>query len=133
MDDMKRSSSESALVWNSIYPRAQPTLSLADLLQLRPLWGSSLEPISDDLVPFYWGYDQIGKRLPRLDGILETIDGPGPKTEVDLFLLGEHELVVVEAKHMSGLGRCGRYGSKRCPEIHLEPSAAGCQYWTSDE
>lgn len=133
MDDMKRSDTESALVWNSIYPRAQPTLSLADLLRLRPLWGSSVDPISDDLVPYYWGFNQNGARLPQLDEVLDTIDGPGPKTEVDLFLLGERELVLVEAKHMSGLGKCGRYGSERCPEIHLDPSAAGCQYWTSDE
>lgn len=133
MDDMKRSSSESALVWNSIYPRAQPTLSLADLLRLRPLWGSSVKSLSDDLVPFYWGFNQAGNRLEQLDGVLDTIDGPGPKTEVDLFLLGKRELVLVEAKHMSGLGRCGRYASERCPEIHLDPSAVGCQYWTSDE
>ena len=133
MDDMKRPRSESALVWNSIYPRAQPTLSLAELLRLRPLWGSSLDPIVDNLIPYYWGFDQVGSRLPQLDLVLDKIDGPGPKTEVDLFLFGEHELVLVEAKHMSGLGRCGRYASGRCPEIHLDPSAGGCQYWTSDE
>jgi hypothetical protein len=97
------------------------------------MWGSSVDPISDDLVPYYWGFNQIGTRLSQLDDVLDTIDGPGPKTEVDLFLLGERELVLVEAKHMSGLGRCGRYGSGRCPEIHLDPSAVGCQYWTSDK
>lgn len=133
MDDMKRSRSESALLWNAIYPRAQPTISLADLLGLRPLWGSSVDPISDDLIPFYWGFNQIGTRLAQLDPVLDMIDGPGPKTEVDLFLLGERELVLVEVKHMSGLGRCGRYGSERCPEIHLDPSVAGCRYWTLDE
>jgi hypothetical protein len=131
--DMQRPDSESALLWNLIYPRAQPTLAMEELLSLRPLWGSRVDPVSDGLVPYYWGFSQMGARLPQLDHVLEIVDGPGPKTEVDLFLFGERELVLVEAKHMAGLGRCGRYGSKKCPEIHTQPSAAGCRYWTSDE
>jgi hypothetical protein len=99
---------------------------------MSPLWGSSLEPISDSLVPYYWGYDQAGFRLPYLDQVLDSIDGPGPQTEVDMFLLGEDELVLVEAKHMAGLGKCGRYGSDRCPEIHLNTSEKNCRYWTEE-
>lgn len=132
VDDMKHPRSESALVWNSIYPRAQPTIDLAQLLSLTPLWGSSIGPISDRLVPYYWGFDQDGRRLPNLDRVLDRIDGPGPRTEVDLFLLGEGELILVEAKHMAGLGKCGRFGSGRCPEIHAVPSSSSCRYWTED-
>jgi len=132
-EDLKRSRSESALLWNSIYPRAQPALALAQLLSLTPLWGSGIEPILDSLIPYYWGFDQTGVRLPQLDRVLEAIDGPGPRTEVDLFLLGESELICVEAKHMAGLGSCGRYGSGRCPEIHSLPSEPGCRYWAQDE
>lgn len=132
MEDMKHSHSESALLWNSIYPRAQPTLELAQFLSLTPLWGSSIEPISDRLMPYYWGFNQNGVRLPQLDRVLGWIDGPGPRTEVDLFLLGEGELILVEAKHMAGLGKCGRYSSGRCPEIHAVPSGSSCRYWMED-
>ncbi len=133
MDDMKRSNSESALLWNSIYPRAQPAIALAPLLSLAPLWGSAAEPISDRLIPYYWGFDQSGARLPHLDRVLEVIDGPSPRTEVDLFLLGESELILVEAKHMAGLGKCGRYASGRCPEIHSISRETVCRYWAEDE
>ncbi len=133
LEDMKYSRSESSLVWNSIYPRAQPTLELAQLLSLTPLWGSSIEPISDRLIPYYWGFNQEGVRLRNLDRVLDAIDGPGPRTEADLFLLGEGELVLVEAKRMARLGRCGRYGSARCPEIHGIPSGSSCRYWAHNE
>ncbi|MFQ5941919.1 MAG: hypothetical protein ACE5JF_00010 [Anaerolineales bacterium] len=132
IDDMKRSGSESALLWNCVYPRAQPTLALADLLSLTPLWGSNIETVTDDLIPYYWGFDQTGLGLPQLDRVLEDIDGPGPRTEVDLFLLGQSELILVEAKHMAAPGRCSRYGSERCPEIHLDTSEAGCRYWVEE-
>ncbi len=125
--DMQRSDSESALLWNLIYQRAQPTLAAQELLSLPPLWGSRVDPLSDDLLPYYWGFSQMGARLPRLDHVLDIVDGPGPKTEVDLFLLGESELVLVEAKHMAGLGRCARYSSGKCPEIHTESGEDGCQ------
>lgn len=131
--DMQRSDSESALLWNLIYQRAQPTLAAQELLSLPPLWGSRVDPLSDDLLPYYWGFSQMGARLPRLDHVLDIVDGPGPKTEVDLFLLGESELVLVEAKHMAGLGRCARYSSGKCPEIHTESGEDGCRYWTSQE
>lgn len=132
MDDMKRSRSESALLWNAIYPRAQPTLALAELLSLRPLWGSSIDLAPDDLVPYYWGFNQHGARLPGLDRVLDTIDGPGPQTEVDLFLLGERELVLVEAKRMASLGRCARYGAERCPEIYSLSPETSCRYWAEE-
>lgn len=132
LEDMKRTNSESALVWNLIYPRAQPTLGMAQLLSLPPLWGSKLEAVADNLVPFYWGYNQTGDRLPGLDQVLNSIDGPGPQTEVDLFLLGDRELVLIEAKHMAGLGRCARYGSDRCPEVHPNTSEETCRYWETE-
>jgi hypothetical protein len=87
-----------------------------------------LELREEALSPYYWGYEVGGERLPGLDAVLEAVDGSGQQTEVDLFLLGEHDLVLVEAKRNGGLGRCGRYLSVRCPEIHL-PSTAGCRYW----
>jgi len=131
--DMRRPNSESALLWNLIYPRAQPTLEMSRLLSMTPLWGSKIESVSDPLAPYYWGFNQTGARLPELDRVLDTIDGPGTQTEVDLFLLGESELVLVEAKHMSGLGRCGRFSSERCPEIHLNVKESCCRYWTADK
>ena len=86
---MQLPDSESALLWNLIYQRAQPTLAAEELLSLPPLWGSRVDPIFDDLLPYYWGFSQMGARMPRLDHVLDMVDGPGPKTEVDLFLLGE--------------------------------------------
>jgi len=128
LEDLRHPRSESSLIWNLVYPRAQPTLSLLSLLELRPLWGSHLELRDEALRPYYWGYELGGERLTGLDAVLESVDGSGQQTEVDLFLLGEHDLVLVEAKRNGGLGRCGRYLSARCPEIHL-PGTAGCRYW----
>ncbi|MGD2254092.1 MAG: hypothetical protein PVF70_14375 [Anaerolineales bacterium] len=130
--NLYHAASENALLWNLIYPLAQPTLSLAALLSLRPLWGTAaLQADEDDLRPYYWGYSVDGERLPGLDQALDSVDGPGPRTEVDLFLVGETNLVLVEAKHMSGPGRCSRYGSGRCPEVHVEEVGAqeSCRYW----
>ena len=131
--DMRRPNSESALLWNLVYPRAQPAITTTQLLSLTPLWGSAIEPISDRLIPYYWGFDQTGVRLPQLDRVLAGIDGPGPRTEVDLFLLGESELVLAEVKHMGGLGGCSRYGAARCPEIHPQALESGCRYWSADK
>jgi hypothetical protein len=128
LEDLRHSQSESSLIWNLVYPRAQPTLSLRSLLELRPLWGSHLERRDEGLRPYYWGYEVGGERLPGLDAVLEAVDGSGQNTEVDLFLLGEHDLVLVEAKRNGGLGRCGRYLSARCPEIH-RPGTSSCRYW----
>jgi hypothetical protein len=63
--------------------------------------------------------------------MLEIVDGPGPKTEIDIFLLGNRNLVVLEAKRLAGFGRCSRYAKKRCPEIHREgfDDERECQYW----
>lgn len=132
LDDMRRANSESALIWNLLYPRAQPTISMSQLLALPPLWGSGIDPINDELEPYYWGYSQEGTRLRDLDRVLDAVDGSGPQTEVDLYLLGRTELVLVEAKHMARFGRCGRYGSHRCPEIHAESPQQSCRYWTED-
>jgi hypothetical protein len=124
--------SENALLWNLIYPRAQPSLSLGSLLALKTLWGTP-EPgdyKDDELIPYYWGYAQGGSRLSGLDGVLDAVDGPGPKTEIDLFLLGKQRLIAVEAKHNSVFGHCSRYAAHRCPEIHKsEGTTSTCHYW----
>lgn len=126
-------SSENALVWNSIYPLAQPALSLNSLMDKRPLWGtwSSPDTLEDRLMPFFWGFNVEGEPLGGLDVVLQDVDGPGPKTEVDLFLVGEKNLILVEAKHLSGLGRCSRYAQERCPEIgqDQEDPSHPCRYW----
>ncbi|MEE8568444.1 MAG: hypothetical protein V3S81_07520, partial [Anaerolineales bacterium] len=125
--------SENALLWNVIYLLAQPTISLTDLLNIRPLWGNLNEEnkTDDALTPYYWGFDVNGVRLYKLDDVLLMIEGSGPKTEVDLFLLGERNLILVESKRRSGFGRCSRFSRQRCPEMYL---AAGddrspCGYW----
>jgi hypothetical protein len=104
-------------------------------MALRPLWGTSHAAFKDEILrPYFWGYGVDGERLPGLDDALRVVDGPGPKTEVDLFLMGPTQLILVEAKHTSGLGRCSRYGAGRCPEVRPDgaPDEAACRYWTED-
>jgi hypothetical protein len=129
--NLRRPSSENALLWNLIYPRARPSLSLKNLLSLRPMWGTAvLEADDDALTPYFWGFAADGHRLPALAETLEAVDGAGPSTEVDLYLLGKRNLIVIEAKRGSGLGRCGRYEQGVCP--HLNPGSeaeASCRYW----
>ena len=125
--------SENALLWNLIYPRAQPSLSLQALLALQPSWGTADLGVDRDeaLIPYYWGYRLDGMRLDGLDGVLTDIDGRGPKTEVDLFLLGERTLISIESKRSSTFGRCARYMARRCPEIHNtnQDQDVSCRYW----
>ena len=125
--------SENALLWNVIYPLAQPTISLMDLLNIRPLWGNPNEvnKADDALTPYYWGYDVEGVRLDKLGDVLLMIDGSGPKTEVDLYFLGERNLILVESKRKSGFGRCSRFTKRRCPEMHLlaGDDRSPCRYW----
>ena len=125
--------SENALLWNTMYPLTLHGVSLDRFLALRPLSGTSVENFDSDgyLTPYFWGYGLDGQRLTGLDDALLEVDGPGPKTEVDLFLVGEHDLVLVEAKRMSSLGRCSRYGKKKCPEIHSVADQS-CIYWADD-
>jgi len=126
--------SENALLWNTIYPRCRPSLAWRQLLALEPRWGTALDPAhepDDQLLPFFWGYAVSGERMPELDRVLEAVDGPGPKTEVDLFLRGREKLVLLEAKHAASPGRCSRFAAGRCPEVH-DPGVgdgAGCRYW----
>ncbi len=124
--------SENALVWNFIYPLAQPVISFRSLIQIRPLWGVVTQPEDDALRPYFWGFDVLGERLPGLDDVLAVVNGEGPQTEVDLFLMGKATLILIEAKHLSALGRCSRYAAGRCPEIHSDPSGleAECRYWS---
>lgn len=131
--NLHRPSSENALVWNLIYRIAQPALSLHTLLAIGPLWGTADQASSDDLLqPFFWGYNVSGQRLELLDKALDDVDGPGRRTEVDLFLLGATNLVLAEAKHLGGFGHCSRYVRRRCPEIHRDNDAYPdpCRYWS---
>jgi hypothetical protein len=132
LDNLRRPASENALLWNLTYPLARPSLSLAQLLGLQPLWGTpALEQEDDALHPFFWGHALTSERLPDLDRALAAVDGKGHPTQVDLFLAGAHNLVLVEAKHLSGFGRCGRFTRGRCLEINPDQSrgAAPCRYW----
>jgi len=128
-ENFKSGASENALLWNTFYPR-RSSLGLHALLELLPLWGTQVPPEHDPLVPYFWGWSVEGQRLDHLDAVLQRIDGPGQKTEVDLFLVGGGNLIAIEAKNRAGLGRCSRYFANRCPEIH--PDAASetrCIYW----
>jgi hypothetical protein len=134
--NLRTPTSENALLWNLIYPLAQPTISMSNLLHLRPMWGTSSLPetVDDELTPYFWGYSVEGDRLLHLDEALEEVNGPGLKTEVDLFLMGERNLILVEAKHIGGLGRCKRFANLHCPEIHrdAEELTNVCRYWEDD-
>lgn len=129
--------SENALLWNVIYLLAQPTISLMDLLGIRPLWGNPNEEnrTDDALTPYFWGYGVDGARLSGLDDVLNLIEGSGPKTEVDLYFLGERNLILVESKRKSGFGRCSRFTRSRCPEMHLSlgDAQSPCRYWEVEE
>lgn len=130
--NLRRQGSENALVWNMVYPRARPALSLREWLAVPALWGTArLEAGEDELLPHFWGYSVDGRRLQGLGECLDRLDGPGPQTEVDLFLLGSANLVLVEAKHLTSAGRCRRYANRRCPEVHPETVGTGeaCRYW----
>lgn len=132
LDNLRRPNSENALVWNLVYPVATPTIDHASLLSVPPLWGTAAaHPEHDDLTPYYWGYAVSGEKLSALSAALRDADGAGPQTEVDLILAGQKQLVLVEAKHMSGLGRCSRYAKRSCPEIHSgdEERRDPCRYW----
>lgn len=136
LSNLRNEASENALVWNLMYPIAQPTVSMSELLGLRPLWGTpSLKYIDEPLEPYYWGFNVSGQRLEGLDQTLDTIDGTGNKTEVDLIMVGQSNLIFVEAKHQSGLGRCSRFLKHRCPEIHDGRGVSGeiCRYWGDGE
>ncbi|UCF59678.1 MAG: hypothetical protein JSV37_07865 [Anaerolineaceae bacterium] len=134
--NLRSPASENALLWNLIYPLAQPNINITKLLKLRPMWGTLELPetFEDELKPYFWGYSIDGDRLMSLDEVLVEVDGPGLKTEVDLFLLGERNVVLVEAKHIGGLGRCKRYAQHRCPEIHraTEEPEEICRYWNAE-
>lgn len=127
--------SENALLWNIFYPLLGD-LNLEWLLAQPPLWGSPLlKAPQDRLQPFFWGFSVEGERLPGLDQALEQVDGPGPRTEIDLILRGERALVVGEAKNLGHLGRCKRFSGGRCPPIQRAAAEEGadeqgtCRYW----
>jgi hypothetical protein len=129
LDNLKSPSSESAVLWNVIYPNAQPTIALRQLLTIRPIWGSHVEVLDDDLIPYFWGYAASGTRLPGLDNTLDAVESRGPHTEVDVFLLGDRNIIAIEGKNLATLGRCSRYQKSRCPEVHGSPIEATCRYW----
>ncbi len=107
-------------------------LRLEQLLSITPLWGSALDAgNADRLEPYFWGVHPSGRELEGLSEALDEVDGPGPRTEIDLLLRGTSNLVVIEAKNLSTLGRCGRHQRKVCPEVHLsaEHWLDRCRYW----
>lgn len=128
--------SENALLWNFFYPTSDTPIDLSYLISIPPLWGTESpahEP--EELVPYFWGYNLEGERLPLLDEALDAHMTDGPPTEVDLFLLGASNLILLEVKNLSAFGRCSRYSKRRCPEVHQqEPlESKRCQYWTDSE
>jgi hypothetical protein len=126
--NMQRPDSESALLWGSFYPFAHGGLSLEAWCAVRPLWGSPVPPDTDDrLIPYFWGLRVDGTPLDRLSVAAEAIAGRDDRLEVDLFLVGDRNLIAVEAKTGAGPGGCGRYEAGRCPEIH--GGAEPCRYW----
>jgi hypothetical protein len=136
LGNLRYPGSENALVWNMVYPLASPELSLTSILALNPLWGTpTLQLPEDKLIPYFWGYSVDGQFLPELKNILDEIDGPGLQSEVDLFLVGENNLILAEAKHLSTMGRCSRFSNGRCPEVHPQrfQTASACRYWEHGE
>jgi hypothetical protein len=136
LSNFRNPRSENALLWNTVYKLAQPTLNLRSVLAIKPIWGTRghFEEPEDELLPYFWGFSVQGERLAGLEATLDAIDGSGPRTELDLVLLGEKHLIVVEAKHTSGFGRCTRYQQGRCPEIHPEQAVeSSCRYWDVSE
>lgn len=130
--NLRRPNSENARLWNAFCPRPGRALTLRRVLAVPPLWGTA-EPDAphDVLEPYFWGYHASGRRLEGLDEALAAVDGQGPRTEVDMILRGTQHLVLVEAKNLSALGRCGRYQRRTCPEVHrsAEHWLDSCRYW----
>lgn len=126
--NLKMPASENAVLWNVLYPLSQPAIPLEKLLQVPYLWGT-VNPSEDSLVPYFWGIGIQGQRMQGLDEELAVMDGPGPKTEVDLFLLGKRNLILVEGKNRSGPGQCSRWLHERCPAFHT-PEDPACIYWS---
>jgi hypothetical protein len=134
LENLHRPASENAVVWNRIYPLVLNGLDLDSLMRVTPLWGvGGATPFRGELEAFFWGYSIKGKPAPGLDRALGLVDGRGPRTEIDLILAGPEDLVLVEAKHTAHLGRCGRYGKGRCPEIQQPTDEDACRYWAVDE
>lgn len=130
--NLRANVSENALVWNFFYPISRSPMSLDRLLDLPVLWGTSSLPEvqSDYLEPYFWGYGIDGSRLQGLGETLDLIDGGGQQTEIDLVLVGSHNLIAIEAKRGARPGRCQRYQASRCPEIHpLQAAESQCRYW----
>jgi hypothetical protein len=126
--NMLRRDSESAVLWNAFYPFAHQGISLGDWERLRPLWGSAPEAGEDDLLtPYFWGLHADGSPLEGLADTASSIAGRNDRLEIDLILLGTRHLVAVEAKVGGEAGRCGRYASGRCPEVH--GGGGTCRYW----
>lgn len=123
-----RMGSESAAVWNAFYPFADGGIEAESWFRLPRLWGTeTLEAEADVLTPYFWGFRMDGIPMPGLGDAVETIAGREDRLEVDLFLLGSQSLVGVEAKLGSDPGRCGRYETGKCPEVHVV--GAPCRYW----
>ncbi|MFP3853399.1 MAG: hypothetical protein ACLFWD_03790 [Anaerolineales bacterium] len=131
LDNFRRPGSENALLWNKLYPPSRSGLYLQELMNLPPIWGTpGLQMEDEALEAYFWGYRSEGDRLEGLDEALDLVDGAGPRTEVDLFLLGPGQLIAAEVKRGSSFGRCSRYNRQLCPAVH-EPGlgSSSCRYW----
>jgi hypothetical protein len=125
---MQTPGSESARVWNTFYPLAGRGIASQTWFGLPRLWGSAqLNPTPDVMTPYFWGYRIDGQLLPGLGAAAEAVAGREDRLEVDLILRGEHDLVAVEAKGNGAPGRCGRFESETCPEVH--GGGTPCRYW----
>jgi hypothetical protein len=136
LGNLRHPGSENALLWNLLYPLAQPTILLSQLLSVTPIWGTAaLREQDDELLPYFWGVSAAGTQLVGLKETLQAVDGPTGQTEVDLILLGRQHLIVAEVKNRAALGHCVRYSSGRCPEVGAlkEAGQLPCRYWEAGE
>lgn len=128
VQNMRRPGSESAAIWNAFYAFAHTGIEARAWYGLPRLWGTAVVvPQDDRLTPYFWGLDVEGRPLEGLARSIEEIAGREDRLEVDLILKGANHLIAVEAKVDAEPGRCGRYLSGRCPEVHQVGSP--CGYW----
>ncbi len=114
--NLRRPHSENARLWNTFYPRPGDGLRLEQLLSITPLWGSAPDAgNADRLEPYFWGVHPSGRELEGLSEALDEVDGPGPRTEIDLLLRGTSNLVVIEARTSARSAGAGGISARCAP------------------